>query len=65
MIDRRNLRVTYSAEVAAALGDYMQQGGQFSFISDGGTPSPLEIHFTLQNADLYQVLLERRLGQSS
>lgn len=53
MIDRRNRRATYSAEVAAAMGDYMPQGGHFSFTSDGGGTSPLEIHFTLQDADLY------------
>lgn len=63
MIDRRNLRATYSADVAAALGDYIQQGGQFSFISDGGTPRPLEIHFKLQDADMYQGLLGRRLRE--
>ena len=60
MIDRHNLRATYSAEVTAAIGDYIEQGGLFSFISDGGSPLPLEIHFTLADGDLYQGILGRR-----
>ena len=62
MIDRRTLRAMYSTDVADALREYIQQGGQFSFTSDRGSPSSLEIHFTLQDADLYQGLLGRRLG---